>query len=130
MGSGTDKTLKEIEAIRGRLRGRVEELEGRIPMVVQLARKSLAATVGAGAGGGVLWALVKRRRGRAKPEPVSLAPAPLVVNVFPKGTMAVAALAVAAYAGIKLYELTRSSGGRSQPAAVTKLPESRQRTGS
>lgn len=130
MGSGTDQTLKEIEAIRGRLRGRVEELEGRLPAVVQLARRSAAATIGAGAGGGVLWVLVKRRLGGAKPAPVSSAPAPLVVNVFPKGTMAVAALAVAAYAGIKLYELTRSSGGRDRRAVVTKLPESRQRTGS
>lgn len=128
MGSRTDQTLKEIETIRSRMRGRVEELESRLPAVAQYGRRALAATIGAGAGGSVLWTVLKKRRAKAPAAPV---PAPLVVNVFPKGTMAVAALAVAAWAGIRVYELARASRERrTGPAVVTKLPEGRQRTGS
>lgn len=131
MGSGTAETLSEIRRIRERLDHNVTELERRLPPVAQLGRKALAIALGGGAGGTALWFAARRLRPKRKKEE---APAPVVVNVFPKGAVAVGLGAVAVWAGVRLYEAKLKAEGRAgerpRPAVVTPMPEAGRGTSS
>jgi|SRR5581483_11237631 len=138
MGSRSDDTLKDIEKLRTSLDEKLGELESRIPLA-GLGRKGVAMLAGSGAAGTVLtfaWRRLrsgskktKKGRGAAAPQQA----APVVVNVVPRSATFVATLAVAAWAGVKMFEIYSRMNGKSEasskPAVVTPI-EADRRTGS
>jgi hypothetical protein len=133
MGSRSDDTLKDIEKLRASLDEKLGELERRIPLA-GLGRKGVAMLASSGLVGTV--AAFGWRRLRSKSRGKRSAPAaqaPVVVNVVPKGTTFVATLAVAAWAGVKIYEVYERINAdrreRQRPAVVKPIAEGDRRTG-
>ena len=134
MGSRTADKLKEIEELRASLGGKLEEIERRLPLA-GFGKKAAAALAGSSVAGSALAFGFRRIRGgrkrkRAK-DPAAPAFAPVTVNVFPKGAAWLAAAGLAAWAGIKVYEvMQRSKDGAtpSRPAVVTPMPDSGRQT--
>jgi hypothetical protein len=132
MGSRSDDTLKDIEKLRESLDEKLGELEKRIPLA-GLGRKGVAMLAGSGLAGTVAtfaWRRLrsgsrKQRKGAAVPA----AQAPVVVNVVPKGATFVAALGVAVWAGVKIYEvygrMNAAGAERSRPAVVKPIEADR-----
>lgn len=129
MGSRTNNKLKEIEAIRGRLERKMGALEERFP-IAGLGRKGAAVLASSGLLA-TLVAYLTRRRGKprrskkAEPPPV-----PVVVNVVPKGATIVAALGIAVWAGVRLFEAYSLTEGSSKkegfrPSVVKPMPDQR-----
>lgn len=129
MGSRTADKLKEIEAIRDRVERRMASLEERFPAAgwgrrgaALLASSGLLAT---------LAAFLARRRtapGRRKKKAEAAPAGPVVVNVVPKGATVVAALGIAVWAGVRLFEAysrTHASGGEEgfRPSIVRPMPD-------
>ena len=132
MGSRSDDALKDIERIRSSLDEKLGELERRIPLaglgrrgVAMLASSGVIGTVGA-----LVW---RRLRSGSKRKRAPSAPAPVVVNVVPKGATAVAALGIAVWAGVKIYEIygrmSDQTGERFRPAVVKPMSEGDRRSG-
>jgi hypothetical protein len=132
MGSRSDDTLKDIEKLRASLDAKLGELEGRIPLA-GLGRKGVAVLAGSGAAGTLLTFAWRRLRSGSKKKGKggAAAPAqvPVIVNVVPKSTTFVATLAVAAWAGVKIFEIYSRVNGKtstgSKPAVVTPLEADR-----
>lgn len=125
MGSRTSDTLKEIESLREGLDAKLVELEKRIP-ALRLSRKTVAVAFGSGTGGAVLWFAVRKLRARDRADrKAPVTPAPVVVNVLPKGTLPAAVAVAGIWAGVRLLEAKlRSAPAAEQdqrPAAVTEL---------
>lgn len=124
MGTGSADTLTEIEQIRARIDQNLAELERRLPAPVRLARRVVAVAVGGGVGASLLWFAVRRLRPqKASQEPAS---GPVVVNVVPRGLVPVALAAVAAWAGVRVYDLRlrgeRAGADEHRPAALRSMP--------
>ena len=132
MGSRSADTLKDIEKLRASLDEKLGELERRIPLA-GLGRRGVAMLASSGLVGTVAAVGWRRLRSRSKGKRAPAAQAPVVVNVVPKGTTFVATLAVAVWAGVKIYETyTRMSGegsGRFRPAVVKPMSEGDRRSG-
>lgn len=135
MGSRSDDTLKDIEKLRASLDEKLGELERRFP-VAGLGRKGVAMLASSGVAGTVAafaWRRVRSRRSKGK-RAAPISQAPVVVNVVPKSTTAVALLAVAVWAGVKVYEAysrTSAPGAeRFRPAVVKPMSEGERRSGS
>ena len=134
MGSRSADTLKDIEKLRASLDEKLGELERRFP-IAGLGRKGAALVASSGIIGTVAAFGWRRLRGGSKKRKRSapVAQAPVVVNVVPKGATAVAALAVAVWAGVKLYEAySRTSAGKTErprPAVVKPMSEGERRSG-
>jgi hypothetical protein len=135
MGSRSDDTLKDIERLRASLDAKLGELEKRIPLA-GFGRKGVAMLAGSGAAGTLLtFAWRRLRSGSKKRSKGAAAPAqaPVVVNVVPRSATFVATLGVAAWAGVKMFEIYSRMNGNaaktSKPAVVTPI-ESDRRTGS
>lgn len=129
MGARTAHKLKEIEAIRGRLERKMGALEERFP-IAGLGRKGAALFASSGLLA-TLVAYLTRRRGKSrrskKAEPTQT---PVVVNVVPRGATLVAALGIAVWAGVRLFEAYSRSEGSSKdegfrPSVVTPMPDQR-----
>jgi hypothetical protein len=121
MGSRSDDTLKDIERLRASLDDKLGELEQRIPLA-GLGRRGAAMLASSGVIGtaaAFVWRRMRSRSGKRRAAP---AQQPVVVNVVPKGATFVAALGVAVWAGVKLYDIytrtTASSAGQARPAVV------------
>jgi hypothetical protein len=136
MGSRSDDTLRDIERLRASLDEKLGELEKRIPLA-GLGRKGVAMLAGSGAAGTVLTFAWRRLRSGSKKQKKSKgaaapAQAPVVVNVVPRSATFVATLGVAAWAGVKMFEIYSHMNGksaeRSKPAVVTPI-EADRRTG-
>jgi hypothetical protein len=89
---------------------------------------------GGSAGGTALAFMLRRlRSGRRRSKTKETAPAPVVVNVIPKGASWIAAIGVAAWAGARMYDVytrSRSSGADdSRPAVVKPMPDAGRRSG-
>ena len=134
MGSRSADTLKDIDKLRTSLDEKLGELERRIPIaglgrkgVAMLASSGLAASVA-----GFAWRRLRSRRTKRKGG-VPVAQVPVVVNVVPKSTTAVAFLAVAVWAGVKVYEAYSRSNApgaeRFRPAVVKPMSEGERRSG-
>ena len=132
MGTRSDDALKDIERIRSSLDEKLGELERRIPLaglgrrgVAMLASSGLIGTVGA-----LVW---RRLRSGSKRKGAPSAPAPVVVNVVPKGATVVAALGIAVWAGVKIFEIYGRMSDRSderfRPAVVKPMSEGDRRSG-
>jgi hypothetical protein len=65
MGEATAETVKEIEQVRERLTGELEDLQERLPAPVTLAKRVAGVAMGGGVGGTVFWFVVRRIRGRS-----------------------------------------------------------------
>lgn len=130
MGSRADDKLKEIEALRASLGGKLEEIERRLP-IAGMGKKVAAAVAGSSVAGSALAFGLRRLRGgrktKKRKKDQAVAPAAVTVNVFPKGAAWLAAAAVAGWAGFKIYDaVKRSAGGEGsgsfKPSVVT-MPE-------
>lgn len=131
MGSRTANKLKEIEALRESLERKMTALEERFP-VAGWGRKGAALLASSGLLAS-LAALFTRRRtkaGRRKRKEEGTQPAPVVVNVFPKSATAVAALGIAVWAGVRLFEAysrarDQADGEGFRPSVVRPMPDHR-----
>jgi hypothetical protein len=135
MGSRSDDTLKEIENLRASLDEKLGELERRFP-IAGLGRKGAALLASSGLVGTVAafgWRRMRSRSKSGRKRGAPAAQAPVVVNVVPKGTTFVATLAVAAWAGVKIYEVYERINAdrreRQRPAVVKPIAESERRSG-
>ena len=134
MGSRSDDTLKDIEKIRASLDEKLGELEKRIPLA-GLGRKGVAMLAGSGFAGTVATFAWRRFRSGSKRKRKAAAPVaqtPVVVNVIPKGATFVAALGVAVWAGVKIYEVygrMNAAGAERAKPAVVKPIEADRRSG-
>jgi hypothetical protein len=136
VGSRAADKLKEIEELRASLGGKLEEIEKRLPLA-GFGKKAAMALAGSSVAGSVLAFGFRRVRGgrkrkRAK-ESAAPAFAPVSVNVFPKGAAWLTAAGLAAWAGVKVYEVMQrakdgAAGSPSRPAVVTQMPESGRQT--
>jgi len=131
MGSRSDDTLKDIEKLRASLDEKLGELSKRVPLA-GLGRKGVAMLAGSGLAGTVATFAWRRLRSGSRKKGKGAAPvaqAPVVVNVVPKGATFVAALGVAVWAGVKIYEVygRMNAGGseRSKPAVVKPIEADR-----
>jgi hypothetical protein len=64
MGESAAETVREIEAVRSDLEGKVRVLERRLPKAAVWAKKAAGIAVGGGAGSTVFWFVVRRMRKR------------------------------------------------------------------
>jgi hypothetical protein len=135
MGSRSDDTLKEIENLRASLDEKLGELESRFPLA-GLGRKGAAMLASSGLVGTVAafgWRRMRSRSKGGRKRSAPAAQAPVVVNVVPKGATFVATLAVAAWAGLKVYEayerINADRRERSRPAVVKPIAEGDRRSG-
>jgi hypothetical protein len=133
MGTRAADTLKEIEALRAGLGPKLGELERRLPPIARAGRRAAMAVAGGGAGGSVLWFVLRRRsRARRKTEaaPATAGPAPVSINVLPKGALPVALTIAGIWAGVKVFEAVSARSGRDSAAertgVVRPIPEGRQ----
>jgi hypothetical protein len=62
MGETAAETVREIEATRARLGADIQELEGRLPAAVGVAKRAGAAVAGVGAIGVATRFLLRRRK--------------------------------------------------------------------
>jgi hypothetical protein len=132
VGSRADDKLKEIEAVRASLGGKLDEIERRFP-VAGMGKKVAAALAGSSVAGSALAFGLRRMRGgrkakKRKGEPV-VAPASVTVNVFPKGAAWLAAAGLAGWAGYRIYDaVTRSRTGEkaSFRPSVVSIPDGRE----
>ena len=140
MGSGAADKLKEIEALRASLGGKLEEIERRLPLA-GFGKKAAAAVAGSSVAGSALAFGFRRLRGGRRKKKVKeaalvqpYAASPVTVNVFPKGAAWLAAAGLVGWAGLKAYEAFQrrnaenSEPGR-RPAVVTPMPEPGRQTG-
>jgi hypothetical protein len=67
MGESAAETVREIEAVRGDLEGKVRVLEDRLPKAAALGKRVIGIAVGGGAGSTVFWFVVRRLRKRRAP---------------------------------------------------------------
>lgn len=133
MGSRATDKLTEIEALRSSLGDKLGELERRFPLA-GFGRKAAAVLAGGSAGGTALAFMFRRlRTGRRRSKRKESAPAPVVVNVIPKGASWIAAIGVAAWAGARIYDVytrSRSAGADgARPAVVKPMPDAGRRSG-
>lgn len=107
MGTRSADKLKEIEAIRSGLDGKLAELERRFPLA-GYGRKGAAMLAGSGvlsSVGALAWRRMRSKRaGNKKKKRSEPAGAPVVVNVVPKSATAIAVAGIAVWAGVRLYE--------------------------
>lgn len=121
MGTRSADKLKEIEAIRDGLDGKLAELERRFPLA-GYGRKGAAMLAGSGvlsSVGALAWRRMRSKRAgkKKKSEPAGT---PVVVNVVPKSATAIAVAGIAVWAGVRLYETytknrSAASGNGSRP---------------
>lgn len=127
MGARASDTLKEIEELRRGLDRKLVELEQRLPPVARLGKTAAGLALGGGLGTSVLWAANRRRRARRRAPEVA-ARGEIVVTVLPKGAVAVAAAAVAVWAGVRIFEARirreATDDAAFEPAVVTPIGES------
>lgn len=64
MGEATAQTVKEIEEVRERLTGELEDLQDRLPASVSAAKRVAGVAMGGGLGGTMFWFVVRRLRRR------------------------------------------------------------------
>jgi hypothetical protein len=68
MGENAAETVREIEAVRGDLEGKVRVLERRLPTAAVWVKRAVGIAVGGGAGSTVLWFVARRLRNRRSPQ--------------------------------------------------------------
>jgi hypothetical protein len=129
MGSKSDQTLKEIEALRSGLDRKLNELQHRLPPVAQIGRKAVAIALGGGAGGTALWVVARRLRGKGKQKRAEAATPSVSVKVLPAGAVPAAVAIAAVWAGVRIFEARMRAGRRrasEKPAVVRPLPRSQE----
>lgn len=122
MGTRSADKLKEIEAIRNGLDGKLAELERRFPLA-GYGRKGAAMLAGSGvlsSVGALAWRRMRSKRKTNKKKRSEPAGTPVVVNVVPKSATAIAVAGIAVWAGVRLYETytknrSAASGNGSRP---------------
>ena len=119
MGENPAETVKEIEATRGRLDRRLDELESRLPGRTTF-RRVIRLALGGGVGGAIFWMVVRRLTSshrQRREAPALPPPAPVEVRVIPEHwertvateqAKAFALALVTAWLGTKVLALRRS----------------------
>ena len=104
MGASAAQTVEEIEEIRGRLDGEVQELQHRLPAPAVWTKRLVGMAVGGGVGGSLFWFVSRRVRSHqeSKAEQRGAQPVQAMIRLLPEGTAAAWQPWIAAAAGLWL----------------------------